>query len=83
MAPCMGPMSPVRACSVWAGLCPEKLVKQIIVFLNNLNQSCEEVPDFTVMKKIKRRDRAAKKYYAMPSVEMNFLYFFSTPEQRT
>ena len=35
------------------------------------------------MKKIKRRDRAAKKYYAMPSVEMNFLYFFSTPEQRT
>ena len=83
MAPCMRPMSPVRACSVWAGLCPEKLVKQIIVFLNNLNQSCEEVPDFTVMKKIKRRDRAAKKYYAMPSVEMNFLYFFSTPEQRT
>ena len=52
MAPCMGPMSPVRACSVRAGLCPEKLVKQIIVFLNNLNQSCEEVPDFTVMKKI-------------------------------
>ena len=35
------------------------------------------------MKKIKRRDRAAKKYYAMPSVEMNVLYFFSTPEQRT
>ena len=52
MAPCMGPMSPVRACSVWEGLCPEKLVKQIIVFLYNLNQSCEEVPDFTVMKKI-------------------------------
>ena len=49
MAPCMGPMSPVRACSVWAGLCPEKLVKQIIVFLNNLNRSCEEVPDFTVI----------------------------------
>ena len=28
MAPCMGPMSPVRAYSLWAGLCPEKLVKQ-------------------------------------------------------
>ena len=28
MAPCMGPMSPVRAYSFWAGLCPEKLVKQ-------------------------------------------------------
>ena len=28
MAPCMGPMSPVRAHSLWAGLCPEKLVKQ-------------------------------------------------------
>ena len=27
MAPCMGPMSPVRAHSLWAGLCPEKLVK--------------------------------------------------------
>ena len=27
MAPCMGPMSPVRAYSVGAGLCPEKLVK--------------------------------------------------------
>ena len=27
MAPCMGPMSPVRAYSLWAGLCPEKLVK--------------------------------------------------------
>ena len=27
MAPCMGPMSPLRACSTWAGLCPEKLVK--------------------------------------------------------
>ena len=26
MAPCMGPMSPVRAHSLWAGLCPEKLV---------------------------------------------------------
>ena len=30
MAPCMGPMSPVRAHSLWAGLCPEKLVKQFI-----------------------------------------------------
>ena len=28
MAPCMGPVSPVRAYSLWAGLCPEKLVKQ-------------------------------------------------------
>ena len=27
MAPCMGPMSPVRAHSLWAGLCPEKPVK--------------------------------------------------------
>ena len=27
MAPCMGPMSPVRAYSLWADLCPEKLVK--------------------------------------------------------
>ena len=30
MAPGMGPMSPVRAHSLWAGLCPEKLVKQFI-----------------------------------------------------
>ena len=27
MAPCMGVMSPVGAHSLWAGLCPEKLVK--------------------------------------------------------
>ena len=27
MAPCMGPMSLIRAYSLWAGLCPEKLVK--------------------------------------------------------
>ena len=27
MAPCMGPLSPVCAYSLWAGLCPEKLVK--------------------------------------------------------
>ena len=27
MAPCMGPMTPVRAYSLWAGLCPETLVK--------------------------------------------------------
>ena len=27
-APCMGPMSSVRAHSLWAGLCPEKLVKK-------------------------------------------------------
>ena len=27
MAPCMGPMSPVSAFSLCAGLCPEKLVK--------------------------------------------------------
>ena len=27
IAPCMGVMSPVRAHSLWAGLCPEKLVK--------------------------------------------------------
>ena len=26
-APCMGPMSPVRAHSLWAGLCPEKAGK--------------------------------------------------------
>ena len=25
----MGPMSPVRAYSLWAGLCPEKLVKLV------------------------------------------------------
>ena len=30
MAPCMGPMSSVRAYSLWAGLCPKKLVKQNI-----------------------------------------------------
>ena len=28
MASCMGPMSPVHAYSLWAGLCPEKLGKQ-------------------------------------------------------
>ena len=28
MPPCMGLVSPVRAYSLWAGLCPEKLVKQ-------------------------------------------------------
>ena len=27
MAPCRGAMSPVRAHSLWAGLCPERLVK--------------------------------------------------------
>ena len=27
MAPCMGPVSHVRAYSLWAGLCQEKLVK--------------------------------------------------------
>ena len=27
MAPCMGPLSPVCAYSLWAGLFPEKLVK--------------------------------------------------------
>ena len=27
MAPCMGPLSPVCAYSLWAGLCLEKLVK--------------------------------------------------------
>ena len=27
MAPCMGPMSPVRAYSLWAGLCPRKTCK--------------------------------------------------------
>ena len=27
MAPCMGPMSPVRAYSIWAGLCPRKTCK--------------------------------------------------------
>ena len=27
MAPCMGPVSPVRAYFLWEGLCPEKLVK--------------------------------------------------------
>ena len=29
MAPCMGPMSLVRAYFLWAGLCAEKLVKKI------------------------------------------------------
>ena len=33
--------------------CKKKTIKQIIVFLNNPNRSCDEVPDFTVMKKIK------------------------------
>ena len=28
MASCMGPMSPIRAHSLWAGLCPEKLVNK-------------------------------------------------------
>ena len=28
MALCMGPMSPLRAHSLWAGLCPEKLVNK-------------------------------------------------------
>ena len=37
MAPCMGPMSPVRAHSLWAGLCPEKLVK-LKKKLKKLNQ---------------------------------------------
>ena len=27
MGPCMGPLSPVCAYSLWACLCPEKLVK--------------------------------------------------------
>ena len=27
MAPCMGPLSPICAYSLWAGLCAEKLVK--------------------------------------------------------
>ena len=30
MAPCMGPMSPVRTYFPWAGMCPEKLVKKKI-----------------------------------------------------
>ena len=29
MAPSMGPVSPVRAYFLWAGLCPEKLAKKI------------------------------------------------------
>ena len=33
MAPCMGPMSPVRALSLWAGPCPEKLVKAVLWLL--------------------------------------------------
>ena len=28
MAPCMGPISPFRAHSLWTGLCPGKLIKQ-------------------------------------------------------
>ena len=35
MAPCMGPMSPVHAYSLWAGLCPEKLVKNKKDFNNS------------------------------------------------
>ena len=31
MAPCIGPMSPVSAFSLCAGLCPEKLVKLPLV----------------------------------------------------
>ena len=33
MAPCKGPMIPVRAHSLWAGLCPEKLVKNIYIYI--------------------------------------------------
>ena len=33
MAPCMGPMSPVPALSLWAGPCPEKLVKAVLCLL--------------------------------------------------
>ena len=33
MAPCIGHVSPVRAHSLWAGLCPEKLVKLNLVWL--------------------------------------------------
>ena len=32
--PCMGLVSPVRAYSLWAGLCPEKLVKHSGTFAN-------------------------------------------------
>ena len=33
MAPRMGPMSPVRVHSLWAGLCQEKLVKDNVVLI--------------------------------------------------
>ena len=37
MAPYMGPMSPVHAHSLWACLCPEKLVKlKLKLYLPNL-----------------------------------------------
>ena len=39
MAPCMGPLSPVCAYSLWAGLCPEKLVKK-----KNALQKCDRPP---------------------------------------
>ena len=31
MAPCMGPMCPVRAYSLWTGLCPEIWYKKILL----------------------------------------------------
>ena len=34
MPPCMGLVSPVHAYSLWAGLCPEKLVKHSGTFAN-------------------------------------------------
>ena len=46
MVPRMGPMSPVRAHSLWAGLCPEKLVKNKLKLKNKLkNHHYMVIPD--------------------------------------
>ena len=47
MAPCMGPMSPVRAHSLWAGLCPEKLV-------NETTALCVHYPLLPVFARLRR-----------------------------
>ena len=45
MAPCMGPLSPVCAYSLWAGLFPEKLVKLKKKKLKSLVFLCRESND--------------------------------------
>ena len=45
MAPCMGPLSPICAYSLWAGLCAEKLVKPKKKKLKSLVFLCRESSD--------------------------------------